>query len=89
MVEIGVDQLTDSPVDGEVGELLFSVVDIDLAQSFLLTAGGKDRDGDIPSTITSARSMEINRFFMCIFSFIDFGKRKGGMLFAYRPRVEI
>ena len=43
MVEIGVDQLTDSPVDGEVRELLLSVVDIDLAQGFLLTAGGKGR----------------------------------------------
>ena len=58
MVEIGIDQLTDSPVDGEVGELLLSVVDIDLALT-----------GSIPSTITSARSMETNRFFMCIFSF--------------------
>ena len=43
MVEIGVDQLTDSPVDGEVRELLLSVVDIDFAQGFLLTAGGKGR----------------------------------------------
>ena len=30
---------------------------------------GKAVAGSIPSTITSARSMETNRFFMCIFSF--------------------
>ena len=69
MVEIGIDQLTDSPVNGEVGELLFSVVNIDFAQGFLLAAGGRAVTGSIPSTITSARSMETNRFFMCIFSF--------------------
>ena len=69
MVKIGIDQLTDSPVDGEVGELLLSVVDIDLAQGFLLAAGGKSGGGSIPSTMTTNSSMEINRFFMCIFSF--------------------
>ena len=41
IVEIGVDLLPDASVDGEVGQLLPTIVDIHFTEGFFLTAGGK------------------------------------------------
>ena len=41
IVEIGVDQLTDTAIDGKVGERLSTVIDVDFPKGFLLAAGGK------------------------------------------------
>ena len=81
MVEIGVDQLTDSPVDGEVGELLLSVVNIDFAQGFLLAAGGKGRDGEHPQHHYQRKEHGNQSFFHVHFLLLlILGNRKGGML---------
>ena len=81
MVEIGIDQLTDSPVDGEVGELLLSVVDIDLAQGFLLAAGGKGRDGEHPQHHYQHKKHRNQSFFHVHFLLLlILGNREGGML---------
>ena len=89
MVEISIDQLTDSPVDGEVGELLFSVVDIDLAQSLLLAAGGKDRDWEHPQHHYQRKEHGNHSFFHVHFLLLlILGNREGGML-SHTARVEI
>ena len=81
MVEIGIDQLTDAPVDGEVGELLFSVVDIDLAQSLLLAADGKGRNGEHPQHHYQCKEHGNQSFFHVHFLLLlILGNRKGGML---------
>ena len=81
MVEIGVDQLTDSPVDGEIGELLFSVVNIDFAKSFLLAAGGKGRDGEHPQHHYQCKESGNQSFFHVHFLLLlILGNREGGML---------
>ena len=81
MVEIGVDQLTDAAIDGEVGELLFSVVDIDFAQGFLLAAGGKGRDGEHPQHHYQHKKHRNQSFFHVHFLLLlILGNREGGML---------
>ena len=80
MVEIGIDQLTDSPVDGEVGELLLSVVDIDLAQGFLLAAGGKGRDGEHPQHHDHQQQHGDQSFFHS--ASLKMGRRKHYAIFA-------
>ena len=81
MVKIGIDQLTDSPVDGEVGELLLSVVNIDFAQGFLLAAGGKGRDGEHPQHHYQRKEHGNQSFFHVHFLLLlILGNREGGML---------
>ena len=80
MVEIGVDQLTDAAIDGEVGELLFSVVDIDFAQGFLLAAGGKGRDGEHPQHHDHQQQHGDQSFFHS--ASLKMGRRKHYAIFA-------
>ena len=81
MVKIGIDQLTDSPVDGEVGELLLSVVDIDLAQGFLLAAGGKSGGREHPQHHDHQQQHGDQSFFHVHFLLLlILENREGGML---------
>ena len=41
--KIGIDLLSDGAVDGEIAQLILSIVDTDLAQGLLLTVCGKGR----------------------------------------------
>lgn len=62
-----------------LGELLFSVVDIDLAQGFLLAAGGKGRDGEHPQHHYQREEHGNQSFFHVHFLLLlILGNREGG-----------
>ena len=89
MVEIGIDQLTDAAIDGEIGEFLFSVVNIDLAQGFLPAAGGKGRGREHPQHHHQHKKHGNQSFFHVHFLLLlILGNREGGML-SHTARVEI
>ena len=77
MVEIGIDQLTDAAIDGEIGELLFSVVNIDFAQGFLLAAGGKSGGREHPQHHDHQQQHGDQSFFHRAFllNFLDIKRR--------------
>ena len=77
IVEIGIDQLTDAAIDGEIGEFLFSVVNIDFAQGFLLAAGGKSGGREHPQHHDHQQQHGDQSFFHRVFllNFLDIKRR--------------
>ena len=89
IIKIGVDQFPDASVDGEIREFLLTVVNIDLAQSLLLAAGGKDRDWEHPQHHYQRKEHGNHSFFHVHFLLLlILGNREGGML-SHTARVEI
>ena len=76
IIKIGIDQLTDAAIDGEIGELLLAVVDIDFAKSFLLTAGGKGGGREHPQHHDHQQQHGDQSFFHSAFllNFLDIKK---------------
>ena len=76
IIKIGIDQLTDAAIDGEIGEFLFSVVNIDFAQGFLLAAGGKGRGREHPQHHDHQQQHGDQSFFHRVFllNFLDIKK---------------
>ena len=80
IVEIGIDQLPDASVDGEIREFLLAVVDIDFTKGFLLAAGGKSGGREHPQHHDHQQQHGDQSFFHS--ASLKMGRRKHYAIFA-------